>query len=256
MSPDLDRAVRIQREYYTATADRYQQMHEHESSGDQLTVRFVHSMLRMLDARSVLDVGTATGLGMRGLKEAMPELSVCGVEPVAALVAQGVQLGNAAYGSFIRSSGGALPFRNASFDAVCEFGILHHVADPSQVVAEMLRVAKKAVFLCDSNRFGQGSRFARLVKLALYKAKLWPLYDLLRTRGKRYRITDGDGLAYSYSVYDSLHQVALWADRLILIPSGESKFSSWLHPLLTSSGVLVCALRESPQPQPGTAESE
>jgi hypothetical protein len=31
---------------------------------------------------------------------------------------------------------------------------------------------------------------------------------------------------------------------MILIPSGNEKVSSWLHPLLTTSGVIVCALRE------------
>jgi hypothetical protein len=31
----------------------------------------------------------------------------------------------------------------------------------------------KAVFLCDSNRFGQGSMPARLMKLALYKFGFW-----------------------------------------------------------------------------------
>jgi len=243
----LNHAVKIQRDYYTETADRYEQMHEQESSGDALTMKFVYSMLQMIHARSVLDVGTATGRGMRNLREAMPGLFVCGAEPVAALVARGLQLGNGAYGRFIRCAGEALPFSDGSFDAVCEFGILHHVPDPRTVVTEMLRVAKKAVFLCDSNRFGQGSLSARFAKLALYKANLWRAYNYLRTGGRSYRITDGDGLAYSYSVYDSFRQIAQWADRLILIPADGSKASSWLHPLLNSSGVLVCAVREVPR---------
>jgi ubiquinone/menaquinone biosynthesis C-methylase UbiE len=199
----------------------------------------------MLRVRSVLDVGTATGLGMRQLKQAVPDLFVCGVEPVSALIDQGVQQGAASAISFVRASGEALPFPDGSFDAVCEFAVLHHAENPDAVVKEMLRVARKAVFICDSNRFGQGPRIARLTKLALCKTRLWSVYTYMRTRGKGYMLTEGDGLAYSYSIFDSYHLISQWADRVVMIPTGvRDKNPSWFHPLLTSSGVLVCALKE------------
>ena len=242
-----DQAIEIQRRYYTKTAERYDSMHAHESSTDRSMMKFVHAFLQMIEARSVLDVGTATGLGLRELKDVLPELFVCGAEPVAALIDQAVQKGNSARVPIIQASGDALPFPAASFDAVCEFGVLHHASNPAAVVKEMLRVARKAVFLCDSNRFGQGSRAARLMKLFLCKSKLWGAYTFLRTGGKGYIITEGDGLAYSYSIYDSYDLVSRWADRVILIPSSaEEKGTSWFHPLLDSSGVLVCALKEQP----------
>jgi ubiquinone/menaquinone biosynthesis C-methylase UbiE len=182
---------------------------------------------------------------MRQIKQAIPDLFVCGVEPVSALIDQGIQQGAASTISFVRASGDALPFPDASFDAVCEFAVLHHAQNPSAVVKEMLRVARRAVFICDSNRFGQGSRIARLTKLALYKTRLWNLYTYLRTRGKGYMITEGDGLAYSYSVYDSFELVARWADRVILVPSEpKGKANSWFHPLLNSAGVLMCAIKD------------
>jgi ubiquinone/menaquinone biosynthesis C-methylase UbiE len=240
-----DRGVEIQRRYYTETAARYDSMHAHETSTDASMTKFLHAFLRMLEVRSLLDVGTATGLGMRDLKTALPDLFICGVEPVAALLEQAVRDGNVSSFNAIQATGEALPFADASFDAVCEFGILHHAANPNIVVKEMLRVARKAVFLCDSNRFGQGSRVVRLIKLLLCRSKLWRVYTFLRTGGKGYMITEGDGVAYSYSVYDSYHLVSRWADRVILIPSraGENS-ASWFHPLLNSSGVLVCALKE------------
>ena len=244
MEAKPDRATEIQRRYYADTAAKYDSMHAHEGSTDPSITKFVSAIMRMLEVRSILDVGTATGRGMRELKEALPGSFVCGVEPVAALVQQAVQSGGTSIGSIICATGEALPFRDASFDAVCEFSILHHAANPNAVVKEMLRVAKKAVFICDSNRFGQGSPAARLIKLALYKSKLWPAYNYLRTGGKGYRITEGDGLAYSYSVYDSFDLVARWADRLILIPGTDGKCTSWLHPLLNSAGVLVCAVKD------------
>ena len=237
-------AVAIQRKYYTDTAARYDSMHAHEGGTDASNTKFMFAFARMLEARSILDVGTATGTAMRDIKRALPGIFVCGVEPVAALVKQAVQKGNISSGPIIQATGEALPFADGSFDAVCEFATLHHAANPTAVVKEMLRVARKGVFLCDSNRFGQGSLPARLLKLALYKARLWRAFNYLRTGGKGYMITEGDGLAYSYSVYDSLEPITRWADRVILIPTTGPKSASWYHPLLTSSGILVCALKD------------
>jgi ubiquinone/menaquinone biosynthesis C-methylase UbiE len=144
----------------------------------------MYAIATMLEIRTMLDVGTATATGMRGLKKAMPGLFVCGVEPVGALLQQAVKNGNTASGPFVQATGEVQPFVNASFDAVCEFATLHHTANPAAVVQEMLRVARKAVFICDSNRFGQGSLPARLLKLAIYKAGLWRTFNYLRTGGK------------------------------------------------------------------------
>ena len=244
MASKLSPAVEIQRQYYTETASRYESMHAHEGGTDASVTKFVHALARMLDVRTILDVGTATGCGIRDLKQALPDVFVCGVEPVRALVEQGVQNGITASGPIVQATGEALPFADASFDAVCEFATLHHAANPTAVVNEMLRVARKAVFICDSNRFGQGSLPARLLKLALYKARLWDAFNYLRTSGKGYAITEGDGLAYSYSVYDSLEPITRWADRVVLIPTSAEKSANWFRPLLTSSGILVCALKE------------
>jgi ubiquinone/menaquinone biosynthesis C-methylase UbiE len=244
MKTHLARSTEIQRQYYKDTASRYDSMHAHEGSMDASIATFVHSILRMLEVRSVLDVGTATGRGMCELKAALPDAFVCGVEPVTALIKQAVENGSTGSGPMICATGEALPFRDASFDVVCEFAILHHVAHPNAVVKEMLRVARKAVVLCDSNRFGQGPLPARFLKLALYKCGLWRTYNYLRTAGRGYRITEGDGLSYSYSVYDSLALLGRWADRVILIPTSSEKSASWFQPLLSSSGVLVCAIKE------------
>ena len=54
-------AAEIQRSYYTKTAARYDSMHAHEASTDPSMSKFVHALLRMVEAHSVLDVGTATG---------------------------------------------------------------------------------------------------------------------------------------------------------------------------------------------------
>jgi hypothetical protein len=67
---------------------------------------------------------------------------------------------------------------------------------------------------------------------------------LLKTAGKGYRFSEGDGLAYSYSVFDALEVLSEWSDRVIVIPTDEVKTKSLFHPLLTSFHVLLCAVRD------------
>jgi len=141
-------------------------------------------------------------------------------------------------------SGEALPFADGSFDVVSEFSMLHHVAKPGAIIKEMLRVARRAVVIADCNNFGQGSFPARLFKLFLYKMHLWNTFNFLRTRGKHYQVSEGDGLFYSYSVYDSYDLLMSWADRILALPTSPTHERGWLHPLLTSSGVMLVAIRE------------
>jgi ubiquinone/menaquinone biosynthesis C-methylase UbiE len=131
-----------------------------------------------------------------------------------------------------------------SFDAVFECGILHHVKEPSRIVGEMMRVSRKAIFLSDENRFAHGSTFARWAKLLLYKSGIFDRAYRLKTLGKGYRYSEGDGLAYSYSVFDAFEELSEWADRVILIPTDKAKSKSMFHPLMTSFHVLLCAIRD------------
>ncbi len=244
----LDPAVEIQREYYTETASRYDSMHAHEGADDPECRKFIIAILRSLEVRSLLDVGSATARGLKDFAEGFPGALVCGVEPVTALVQQGVAAGNTRTVPLLQASGEALPFGDGSFDAVIEFSTLHHVPNPSAVVREMLRVARRAVVIADCNRFGQGPLPARLFKLFLYKIGLWHAFNFVRTRGKHYQISEGDGLFYSYSVYDTYDLVASWADRILVLPSGLTHSRSWFHPLLTSEGVILIAIREPAEP--------
>jgi ubiquinone/menaquinone biosynthesis C-methylase UbiE len=238
-----DARTHAQRAYYAATAEVYE--HTHVGSFDEHTraMRYAIALMRAHGVRTVLDVGTGTGRAVRGLREA--GFHVTGIEPVRELLDAGRRRGLDGSG-LIRGDGAALPFRAGSFDAVCEFGVLHHVKDPMPVVAEMLRVARKAVFLSDTNRFGRASLVTRVVKLALWKLRLWPLAYRVWTRGRGCDISDCDGVAYSYSVYDSLDRISHWADRVLLVPTKfeGQRLPGWAHPLLTSSHILLCGLKE------------
>ena len=114
----------------------------------------------------------------------------------------------------------------------------------------MLRVARRVVVIADSNRFGQGSWPAKLFKLFLYKVGLWHTFNFVRTRGTHYQISEGDGLFYSYSVYDSYDQIAHWATHILVLPSCSISSRSWFHPLLTADGIFLIALRETHETRP------
>jgi ubiquinone/menaquinone biosynthesis C-methylase UbiE len=244
MSSQSDSPVEIQRRYYTETAERYDHMHAFEGAGDPSVLKYVTALFQSAGVQSVLEVGCATGRGLRSLQDALPDAFVCGLEPVGALLREATRAGDHMQISWIQGVGESLPFADRSFDAVCEFSTLHHVPDPAPVVREMLRVARKVVLIADSNRFGQGSMTTRLIKFALYKTGLWRAYWLFRTRGKGYIMDEGDGLAYSYSVYDSYDLVALWADRIILVPANPGNAPSWFHPLLNRDAILLFAFKE------------
>ena len=72
---------------------------------------------------------------------------------------------------------------------------------------------------------------------------LWSTAFRIRTLGRGYVFTEGDGLAYSYSVYDSVRQFNGWAEQLEMTATVPSPIGGWLHPLLTASHVLLTATR-------------
>jgi hypothetical protein len=64
MKSEVKDPVREQRRYYTETAARYDAMHAHEAGDDDAAMQILFSVLRTLEVRSLLDVGSATGRGL------------------------------------------------------------------------------------------------------------------------------------------------------------------------------------------------
>lgn len=240
----ITREEQIQREYYKATVDHYDGMHLHENDDHFTALRYVSALLNALQISSVLDVGCGTGRGIHFLQREHPELDVYGIDP-------GFSLLNAARkkgidsGRIVSGSGNELPFVDKSFDAVAEFGILHHVKHPERVVSEMLRVAKKAVFISDNNIFGQGSLAGRILKLLLHGVGAWRAVKYIQTGGKEYSVSEGDGLYYSYSVYFQYGMLSKWSDRIMSIPVSQHDRKYTLRsPLIAAQTVLLCGLRD------------
>lgn len=192
----------LQRSYYAKTASIYDDMHLSGDPEHMLALTFLLGCLKLYNIQSVLDVGSGTGRVVLFIKENMPHIRVVGVEPVAELRNQGYAKG-LSRDELIDGDANNLGFNANEFDLVCEFAMLHHLPQPQRAISEMLRVAKSAIFISDSNNFGQGSSFARSVKQILNSLHLWRVANWVKTRGKGYTITEGDGLAYSYSVFSN-----------------------------------------------------
>lgn len=199
-------AIELQKKYYTDTASKYDTLQGDNNEEHTIALLFLSSMIQFYNIQSILDVGSGTGRVIQFIKEHHPHVRIVGIEPVEALRQQAYQKGINPT-QLIDGDANNIQFKDQEFDLVCEFGMLHHVPAPHKVVGEMLRVARKAIFISDCNNFGQGSRWSRLFKQTLNALHLWKLFDWARTKGKGYHISEGDGLFYSYSVFTNYPQI-------------------------------------------------
>lgn len=233
----------LQRSYYSTHADEYGSVRSDEH---YVALDFMACLMNKYGLHSVLDVGAGTGRAVQYLLD--KQFDVKGVEPVKEMIRVAELKHCIPPGTIIEGSGDSLPFETGSFDAVCAFGVMHHIKHPDVVIKEMLRVTRTAIFISDCNRFGQGSWLGRLIKLITYHLKLWKVLYWVRTGFKGFNYEGG--LAFSYSLYDSYNQVNNWADRVLFIPTmpneeHRERLSTWQHPLLTSSHLLLCGFKET-----------
>jgi SAM-dependent methyltransferase len=233
----------LQHDFYTATARFYDEEMVRDGDEHFVALDFISALIDGYGYRSILDVGAGTGRGVRHFIARHNGLEVRGIEPVRALIDQAEQVGGVPEGCIVEAEGESLPFADDAFDVVCEFGVLHHVADPHGIVREMTRVARRAVFLSDDNRFANGGPLRRATKYGLYRLGLWPLAYRLANRGRPYHLSAEDGgVVYSYSVYDSLSILNEWADRTFLVPTVPAA-ATWFYPLFSARNLLLCAIR-------------
>ena len=199
--------INIQRTYYEKTADQYEKIHNADETDEHFfALSCLAGLTNYLKIESILDIGSGTGRGLKYLKELCPKIKIIGIEPVKELreiaYSQGISKEELIDGDATK-----LNFKNSEFDLVCEFGVLHHIKNNKLVVDEMLRVSKKAIFISDNNNLGEGSKVKRSIKQILHALRLWKLVNFIKTKGKGYTLSEGDGLAYSYSVFRNYRQI-------------------------------------------------
>lgn len=223
--------IQAQRDYYARTAQDYDGVHVRDDDEHGFALSFLIAAAGQLGIRSVLDVGCGTGRGLLRLKQAVPAIAAVGIEPSAELRAVGHAKG-LSNAELIDGDAMNLAFADDSFDLACEFGALHHMPNPARAVAEMLRVSRRAIFISDSNNFGQGGPLSRFLKQSLNAIGLWPIADLIKTKGKGFTFDEGDGLYYSYSVFNDYKQIANACKSVHLLntkPSGPNLYRTATH---------------------------
>ncbi len=231
MPPSLKTSsdAQAQSDYYADTAQNYDEMHGQDKEHD-LALGWLSSLIDYHGYNSLLDIGSGTGRVLRHLKD-RHDMQFTGIEPVEALRLKGYEAGLSEH-ELRDGNALQLDFPDNSIDIVCEFAVLHHIKDHKQAVSEMCRVAKKAVFISDSNNFGQGAFLKRSFKQALHAVGLWDAYDWAATRGKGYHFSEGDGLYYSYSVFNDLPVLKANFDNIQFMstmPSGPNLYRSAPH---------------------------
>lgn len=111
---------------------------------------------RLLDGvASLLDVGAGSGFSSAYYQ--------AGIRVVACDYASGMLRGNPAR-ERLRCSAGALPFPDASFDAVSCWELLHHLDDPVAALREMWRVCRRRLIVFEPNRIHPGHIYLGLTR--------------------------------------------------------------------------------------------
>jgi ubiquinone/menaquinone biosynthesis C-methylase UbiE len=115
-----------------------------------LVSRFLHeveAVIRELRPRSVLDVGCGEGIVTERIALALPEADVAGLDVAdPALLAEWHRRAGRNLG-FRSGSAYALPYAEGEFDVVCALEVLEHLERPGDALAEMHRVAARALVL-------------------------------------------------------------------------------------------------------------
>lgn len=230
----------LQQEYYRRTAGEYDDMHDAEGAVHAFALERTASVLERIGARSVLDTGCGTGRALRHLRDRLPGVELYGNDPSAELLEIAVEQHGIPAERLTCVGSQELPYDDGSFDAVIETAVLHHVPDPERVVAEMVRVARKAVFLSDSNIYGQGPLLARSLKLALRRAGLLRAFNRARRGGQDWFYSDGDGVGYSFSVFDALPTLRASCAEVVVVPTTGATGTG---PLTSGPHCLVVGLK-------------
>jgi ubiquinone/menaquinone biosynthesis C-methylase UbiE len=99
--------------------------------------------LQMLELRpgdSVLDVGCGPGNFTRAFARASFDGLAVGLDASRTMLDQAAREHNPPNLRYVRGDAAALPFPDASFDAVCCFAALYFIAEPLKAIDEMVRV--------------------------------------------------------------------------------------------------------------------
>jgi ubiquinone/menaquinone biosynthesis C-methylase UbiE len=242
-----ERGVALQRSYYSRTAHQYDSLRDDEPE-HELALRHVVAYLHLLQARSVLDTGCGTGRALLYLQAALPDLRLRGNDPSSELLDLAAERG-VPPDVLDCAASESLPYDDGEFDVVVATSIMHHVPHPERVVAEMLRVGRQAIFISDTNIYGRGAPPARVAKFIMARLRILATFNRLRRGGHEWFYSKDDGVAWSYSIYDSYSQLRASCAEVLVVPTPGSQGDEFGIPLLRSAYGLLCGFKQ-PLPHP------
>ena len=97
-------------------------------------------MLAIEPGDAVLDVGCGPGNFTRAFARASGDGLVVGLDASRTMLEQAARESNPPNVRYVRADAAALPFPDASFDAVCCFAALYFIEEPLRAIDEMVRV--------------------------------------------------------------------------------------------------------------------
>src|SRR5258706_9661647 len=100
-------------------------------------------------------------------------------------------------------------------------------------------LARRAIFISDNNNFGHGGFVGRAAKQLLNAMRLWPLANFIKTRGRGYGMSEGDGLFYSYSVFSDYRAIAQACRSVHVLNTG----AAGINPYRSASHVALLGIK-------------
>ena len=198
----MNTAIYRQRKHYTQTSGRMADLSTIEIEHNH-AISWLAGLSLQYGWGTFLDVGAGSGRGMVHLKKYLPHAMIIGVEPVDALRTEGYK-GGIKESELLAGDAHDLQFADGAFDVVYATGVLHHTPTPKYAIEEMIRVAASAVVISDMNNYGCGSLAQRILAHALRFFGLWKPFQWIKNGGRYDKYSDGDGVFYSYSLFDEL----------------------------------------------------
>jgi SAM-dependent methyltransferase len=190
---------------------------------------------------SVLDVGCGTGRALKWVHDQNTSIQLFGIDPSQGLLDIALQQLPAA--TLHIGTGENLPFDDSSVDVAIATGIMHHVDAPALVIAEMFRVARKAVLISDHNNFAFGSIMARRIRLVLYSCGLFGIAAFVKQGFRRQGYSEDDGWWYPYSLLNNHADIAQFSDEMFYIPTRRLNTAALSNFLLNQSHLAVLAIK-------------